>query len=119
VISLAALDVVSELARRLGGSPSSFALRLGTPDGCLLVAHVEGAVFGSDEAIQEFDQRPGAMLRQSAKTRDLVREFDDQRKPIATLCHGPWLLASTGLADGRALTSWPGVRDDMVNAGAT
>ncbi len=59
------------------------------------------------------------LLRQSAKARALVREFDQQRKPIATLCHGPWLLASTGLADGRALTSWPGVRDDMVNAGAT
>ena len=59
------------------------------------------------------------LLRQSAKARELVREFDRQRKPIATLCHGPWLLASTGLAQGRALTSWPGVRDDMVNAGAT
>jgi protease I len=59
------------------------------------------------------------LLRQSAKARDLVREFDNQGKPIATLCHGPWLLASSGLADGRALTSWPGVRDDMVNAGAT
>lgn len=59
------------------------------------------------------------LLRQSAEARDLVRQFDAQGKPIATLCHGPWLLASTGLADGRALTSWPGVRDDMVNAGAT
>ena len=59
------------------------------------------------------------LLRQSAAARDLVREFDHQDKPIATLCHGPWLLASTGLAQGRALTSWPGVRDDMVNAGAT
>jgi protease I len=59
------------------------------------------------------------LLRQSAAARDLVREFDHQRKPIATLCHGPWLLASTGLAAGRTLTSWPGVRDDMINAGAT
>lgn len=59
------------------------------------------------------------LLRQSAAARDLVREFDHQDKPIATLCHGPWLLVSTGLAQGRALTSWPGVRDDMVNAGAT
>jgi protease I len=59
------------------------------------------------------------LLRQSAGARDLVREFDHQLKPIATLCHGPWLLASTGLAAGRTLTSWPGVRDDMINAGAT
>ena len=59
------------------------------------------------------------MLRQSAEARDFVRAFDSQNKPIATLCHGPWVLASAGLLDGRVLTSWPGVRDDMVNAGAT
>ena len=40
-------------------------------------------------------------------------------KPIASLCHGPWVLASAGLLQGRTLTSWPGVRDDLVNAGAT
>jgi protease I len=59
------------------------------------------------------------LLRQSAEARDLVRAFDALGKPIATLCHGPWLLASAGLAQNRTLTSWPGVRDDMVNAGAT
>jgi protease I len=35
------------------------------------------------------------------------------------MCHGPWLLASAGLAEGRTLTSWPGIRDDLVHAGAT
>ncbi|MFL6675314.1 MAG: type 1 glutamine amidotransferase domain-containing protein [Massilia sp.] len=58
-------------------------------------------------------------LRQSARARDFVRDFDVNGKPIATLCHGPWLLASAGLTPNRTLTSWPGVRDDMVNAGAT
>jgi protease I len=58
------------------------------------------------------------MLRQSAEARDFVRAFDAANKPIATLCHGPWVLASAGLLDGRVLTSWPGVRDDLVNAGA-
>jgi protease I len=38
---------------------------------------------------------------------------------MATFCHGPWLLASAGLLHGRTLTSWPGIRDDMVGAGAT
>lgn len=59
------------------------------------------------------------LLRQSAEAREFVRGFDAAGKPIATLCHGPWLLASAGLTQGRRMTSWPGVRDDMVNAGAT
>ncbi|HZW19811.1 type 1 glutamine amidotransferase domain-containing protein [Noviherbaspirillum sp.] len=58
------------------------------------------------------------LLRQSAAARDFVRAFDAARKPIASLCHGPWILASAGLTQGRTMTSWPGVRDDMVNAGA-
>ena len=58
------------------------------------------------------------LLRQSAAARAFVEAFDEAGKPIATLCHGPWLLASAGLASGRTLTSWPGIRDDMVNAGA-
>jgi protease I len=59
------------------------------------------------------------LLRQSAAARHFVRGFDRERKPIATLCHGPWVLASAGLLQGRTLTSWPGVRDDLVHAGAT
>lgn len=59
------------------------------------------------------------LLRQSAAARDFVRAFDEARKPIATLCHGPWMLASAKLLEGRTLTSWPGIRDDLVNAGAT
>jgi protease I len=59
------------------------------------------------------------LLRQSAQAREFVRAFDRAGKPIASLCHGPWVLASAGLLQGRTLTSWPGVRDDLVNAGAT
>jgi protease I len=59
------------------------------------------------------------LLRQSARAREFVRAFDSARKPIASLCHGPWVLASAGLLKGRTLTSWPGIRDDVVNAGAT
>jgi protease I len=59
------------------------------------------------------------LLRQSEAARDFVRRFDAERKPIATLCHGPWLLASAGLTRGRTMTSWPGVRDDLTHAGAT
>jgi protease I len=59
------------------------------------------------------------LLRQSAPARAFVAAFAARGTPIATLCHGPWVLASAGLLDGRTLTSWPGIRDDLVNAGAT
>lgn len=59
------------------------------------------------------------LLRQSQPARDFVRRFDALGRPLATLCHGPWLLASAGLTPGRQMTSWPGIRDDMVHAGAT
>jgi protease I len=59
------------------------------------------------------------LLRQSEQARRFVSEFDGLRRPIATLCHGPWLLSSAGLTSGRTMTSWPGIRDDLVNAGAT
>ncbi|MCV7423915.1 type 1 glutamine amidotransferase [Mycobacterium yunnanensis] len=59
------------------------------------------------------------LLRQSAEARNFVRAVDAEGLPIATLCHGPWVLASAGLLTGRTLTSWPGIRDDLVNSGAT
>lgn len=56
-------------------------------------------------------------LRQSKRARAFVRDFDASGKPIATLCHGPWLLVSAELVAGRSLASWPGIRDDIVHAG--
>lgn len=56
-------------------------------------------------------------LRQSESVLDFVREFDRSGKPIAAICHGPWVLVSAGLVSGRRLTSWPGIRDDVRNAG--
>jgi protease I len=58
------------------------------------------------------------LLRQSAKARAFVQIFDAQQKPIASLCHGPWVMVSAGLLHGRTMTAWPGIRDDVVNAGA-
>ena len=59
------------------------------------------------------------LLRQSAQARDFVRDLNALGKPIALMSQAPLILASAGLARERTLTSWPGVRDDMVNAGAT
>jgi protease I len=58
------------------------------------------------------------LLRQSSDARYFVRKFMESGKPVATLCHGPWMLASAELARGRTMTSWPGIRDDLVHAGA-
>ena len=59
------------------------------------------------------------LLRQDAGARAFVRAFATSGRPVVTLCHGPWVLASAGVLQGRTLTSWPGIRDDVVNAGAT
>lgn len=59
------------------------------------------------------------ILRQSAPARAFVRQFDAAGKPIALLSQAPLILVSAGLAPQRTLTSWPGIRDDVVNAGAT
>ncbi|HEX6039884.1 type 1 glutamine amidotransferase domain-containing protein [Longimicrobium sp.] len=56
-------------------------------------------------------------LRQSDEALDFVRAFDVAGKPIAVICHGPWLLVSSGLVVRRNLTSWPGIKDDVRNAG--
>jgi protease I len=59
------------------------------------------------------------ILRQSAQVRAFVRQFDAAGKPVALLSQAPSILASAGLAPRRTLTSWPGIRDDVVNAGGT
>ena len=48
----------------------------------------------------------------------IVQEFMDDGKPVAAICHAPWLLAEADVVDGRRLTSWPSVRTDLENAGA-
>lgn len=58
-------------------------------------------------------------LRTDAKAQQFVREINAGQKPIAVICHAPWLLVSAGLAEGRTLTSWATIADDMRNAGAT
>ncbi|GGK98704.1 type 1 glutamine amidotransferase domain-containing protein [Mangrovihabitans endophyticus] len=48
-----------------------------------------------------------------------VRDFVNAGKPVAAICHGPWTLVEAGVVDGRTLTSWPSLRTDLANAGAT
>jgi protease I len=48
-----------------------------------------------------------------------VRAFADAGKPMAVICHGPWMLVESGVARGRRLTSWPSLQTDIRNAGGT
>jgi protease I len=57
-------------------------------------------------------------LRIDKNAQRFVQEIDRAGKPIAVICHGPWLLVSAGLVKGHTMTSWPTLEDDLRNAGA-
>jgi protease I len=48
-----------------------------------------------------------------------VRAFFEAGKPVAAICHGPWMLVEAGVLRGRTVTSWPSLRTDIENAGGT
>jgi protease I len=58
-------------------------------------------------------------LRTDEDAVGFVREFFEQAKPVAVICHGPWTLVEAGIVKGRTLTSWPSLKTDLENAGAT
>lgn len=57
-------------------------------------------------------------LRTNAACVDFVRDFFKQGKPVAAICHGPWMLVEADVVDGRKVTSWPSLQTDLKNAGA-
>jgi len=79
-----------------------------------------------DEArVDDFDALilPGGVrnpdhLRTNKVAVDLVRTFAAEGKPVAAICHGPWLLVEADILRGRTATSWPSIRTDLRNAGA-
>jgi protease I len=56
-------------------------------------------------------------LRSTPEAVNFVREFADAGKPIASICHGPWVLIEAGIVNGRRMTSWPAIQTDIRNAG--
>ena len=58
------------------------------------------------------------VMRTVPEAVDFVRDFFDQQKPVAAICHAPWLLIEAGVVDGRTVTSWPSLKTDLINAGA-
>lgn len=57
-------------------------------------------------------------LRINPKAVDFVRDFFEEGKPVASICHGPWMLVEADVVKGRKVTSWPSLQTDLRNAGA-
>jgi protease I len=57
-------------------------------------------------------------LRMNKNAVAFVKSFFDDGKPVAAICHGPWMLVEANVVDGRTVTSWPSVKTDLENAGA-
>jgi protease I len=57
-------------------------------------------------------------LRTNASAVNFVRAFFEAGKPVAAICHGPWLLVEADVVRGRNVTSWPSLQTDLRNAGA-
>jgi protease I len=56
-------------------------------------------------------------LRMNSKAVAFVRSFFEAGKPVAAICHAPWMLVEADVIRGRSLTSWPSLRTDIQNAG--
>ncbi|MCA1748650.1 MAG: type 1 glutamine amidotransferase domain-containing protein [Parasphingopyxis sp.] len=63
-------------------------------------------------------QRNPDSLRLEKDAVALVAAFAEAGKPIAAICHGPWLLVEADIVKGKTVTSWPSIRTDLRNAGA-
>jgi intracellular protease, PfpI family len=78
----------------------------------------------STVSVRDFDALvlPGGVtnpdkLRTNAAAVNFVREFMEADKPVAAICHGPWLLVEADALRGRTITSWPSLKTDIKNAG--
>jgi protease I len=79
-----------------------------------------------DARPNEFDALliPGGLmnpdtLRSTPKALEFTRHFFEEGKPVAAICHGPWVLIDANVIEGRKLTSWPAIKTDVRNAGGT
>src|SRR5579871_2991389 len=104
---------------------------------CLLVAAEVGKVYlskhgypaNSDESYDQIVSKhydgvvvPGGyapdLIRRNPKAVNFVKQMNEQGKLVASICHGPWVLASAGILRGRRATCFCAIKDDIVNAGA-
>ncbi|WP_043528414.1 type 1 glutamine amidotransferase domain-containing protein [Litchfieldella xinjiangensis] len=79
----------------------------------------------SDANADDYDalELPGGLfnpdaLRQDEQALAFTRRFFEAHKPVGAICHGPWVLINAGVVEGRRMTSYPSVQQDLRNAGA-
>jgi protease I len=116
-----------EAVRNAGATPELIAL-----DGGLVRAFIhldKGETFSAHRALRDADDTgydalvvPGGVansdaLRMSPAAVSFARRFFEAGKPVAVICHGPWILVEGDLVRGRTLTSWPSLKTDIRNAG--
>jgi protease I len=82
----------------------------------LSIAEADAGAY--DALVVPGGSRSPEQLRVDEDAIRLVRAFEDAGKPIASICHGPWLLASAGVLEGKRATCYYMIRDDVRNAGA-
>jgi protease I len=112
-----------------GGTPELISIKDGEIQG---VNHMEQAdTFKVDKLAKDADPndyagivQPGGVanpdfLRADPDAVRFFKAFFDAGKPAGVICHGPWMLVEAGVAKGRTVTSWPSVKTDLINAGAT
>lgn len=83
-------------------------------------------MFAKDAKADDYDALvvPGGTvnadtIRGNKDAHTIVNAINDANKPLAVICHGPWLLVNTGIAKGKTLTAYPSLQTDLENAGAT
>ena len=85
---------------------------------------VDRPVAGADPGDYDAVVLPGGVangdaLRADQNAQRFVKAFFDAGKPVAAICHAPWILTEIGVLQGRTMTSWPTLQTDLRNAGAT
>lgn len=121
------LQKPKEALEEAGASVSIVSLKEGQIQG---MNHADkGDLFDVDLALEdaraeEFDalMLPGGLmnpdtLRSTPKALEFTKAFFEAGKPVAAICHGPWVLIDAELVKGRTLTSWPAIQTDVKNAG--
>jgi len=118
-----------ETVLEAGGRPELLSIHDGE---IRAVNHLEpGDSFRVDRVVGEADAEqydalviPGGVVNPDAMRTDqaavgFVRMFAQSGKPVASICHGPWMLVEADVVRGRTLTSWPSLQTDIRNAGGT